>query len=79
MMWVVEHPRLGYLRLPQDLGGPVELGDEFSITSDIGDCTALGQERAEDFAARLNKREGHKLWKAVPWRRAYQDWKSRNP
>ncbi len=78
-MWIVEHPRLGYLKLPQVLGESVVLGDEFSITSDIGNCTALGQERAEEFAARLNKREGHKLWKAVPWKRAYADWRLRNP
>ena len=78
-MWLVEHPRLGYLKLPQELGAPVALGDEFSVVTDPGNSTALSRERADEFAARLNKREGHKLWKATAWSVAYKDWKSRNP
>lgn len=78
-MWLVQYTRFGFLKLPRIEGEAAQLGEELSIVTDPHRATALGHERALEFAAKLNNREGHKLWQPVSWNAAYSDWKAKNP
>lgn len=75
-MWLVKYPKLGYLKIPHELGEPAVLQDEFSIVVDPGDSTALSRENAQKFADMLNQREGHKRWQVISWGQAYADFKA---
>lgn len=72
MTWLVEHPSVGYLKLPEGQHKP---GDEYSVVTDPGNATGFGRDRAEEIAFLMNKKESTKLWAPISWQDAYKAWK----